>query len=80
MKNLVSKIKKICSTLKNKVVLDIGCNDGTLLDIFKSYQAITIGIEPTDAAKEAKAKGHNIYQSYIDKKISKKNSKETHKY
>ena len=72
MKNLVSKTKKICSTLKNKVVLDIGCNDGTLLDIFKSYQAITIGIEPTDAAKEAKAKGHNIYQSYIDKKISKK--------
>jgi SAM-dependent methyltransferase len=72
MKNLVSKTKKICSTLKNKVVLDIGCNDGTLLDIFKSYQAITIGIEPTDAAKEAKAKGYNIYQSYIDKKISKK--------
>ena len=36
MKNLVSKTKKICSTLKNKVVLDIGCNDGTLLDIFKS--------------------------------------------
>lgn len=72
MKNLVSKTKKIYSTLKNKVVLDIGCNDGTLLDIFKSYGAVTIGIEPTDAAKEAKSKGHNVYQSYLDKKISKK--------
>ena len=68
MKDVVKKSKKICKTLKNKVVLDVGCNDGSLLNFFKKEKSITIGIEPTNSANEAKAKGHKIYKSYIDTK------------
>jgi 2-polyprenyl-3-methyl-5-hydroxy-6-metoxy-1,4-benzoquinol methylase len=71
MQDVVEKSKKICGNLKNKVVLDVGCNDGSLLDFFKKEKSITIGIEPTNSANEARAKGHKIYKSYIDAKTVK---------
>lgn len=52
--------------LKGRKVLDIGSNDGTLLNIFRNSGAITIGIEPTDAALESENMGHYIYQAYLD--------------
>jgi cyclopropane fatty-acyl-phospholipid synthase-like methyltransferase len=67
-KNLVKKSKTFSGNLKNKTVLDIGCNDGSLLDIFKKEKSITVGIEPTNSANEAKVKGHKILNSYIDSK------------
>ncbi len=72
MKQLVNDCKNNFNGLKNKTVLDIGCNDGSLLNIFKKYKCTTIGIEPTNASKEAKKNGHHIYQGYIDNKIIKK--------
>jgi SAM-dependent methyltransferase len=68
MKDVVEKSKKICGNLKNKVVLDVGCNDGSLLNFFKKEKSITVGIEPTNSANEARAKGHKIYKSYINTK------------
>jgi hypothetical protein len=67
MKDLSVKVEKIKGSLKGKVVLDIGSNDGTLLDIFKSLQCVTIGVEPTDASKESLQKGHDIYHEYFNK-------------
>lgn len=55
-----------------KKILDIGCNDGSLLDFYKKKNFITIGVEPTNAAKEAKLKKHNIYNHYFNKKIALK--------
>jgi len=72
MKDLVNKTKKISGALKNKKILDIGCNDGSLLDIFKRYGCKTYGIEPTGAALEAIKKKHNVYNAYFDTRISKK--------
>jgi len=68
MEGLVKDTKKFVKTYKNKVVLDVGCNDGTLLSRFKKEKAVTIGIEPTGAANEAKKKGHDVYKNYIDMK------------
>ena len=66
MEDLVKKIIKLKKNLNNKVVLDVGCNDGSLLDIFKKKGCKTFGIEPTDAYIEARKKGHNIYNKYLD--------------
>ena len=57
--------------LKNKYVLDIGANDFSLLNIFKKNGAKTIGVEPTNAIKDA-SKKHTKYQSYFNKKIALK--------
>ena len=56
MKDLVKSSKKYLKELKSKNVLDIGCNDGTLLSLFKKEGCNTFGVEPTKAAIEAKKK------------------------
>ena len=79
MKDLVKNVGIIKGNLKNKIVLDVGCNDGSLLDIFKKKGCKTYGIEPTNAFKDAKGKGHTIYNQYFDIKSSlylKKNMKD----
>ena len=65
MEDLVKDCKKI-KNLNNKNVLDIGCNDGSLLNIFKKYSSNTIGIEPTGAAKDANKKKHFIINDYFN--------------
>ena len=72
MEGLVKDTKKFVNTYKNKVVLDVGCNDGILLSRFKREKAITVGIEPTGAAYEAKKKGHDIFKDYINLKTVNK--------
>lgn len=78
MKDLVKKIKNK-KKLKRKVILDIGCNDGTLLEIFKKEGAITYGIEPTNAYRDARKKGHKVFNNYFDRKLSKNLKKKLEK-
>ena len=67
MLQLVKNITKFLPQgLQNKTVLDIGSNDGSLLRIFQNFGSVTIGIEPTDAAKDSTNQGHFIYQNYLD--------------
>lgn len=72
MQNLVKDVEKKYKSLKNKVVLDIGCNDGSLLDYFKKSGAITIGVEPTNSCAEAKKKKHNVYNEYFSEQNAHK--------
>jgi hypothetical protein len=51
--------------LTGKKVLDIGCNDGSLLDFFRAKGSITIGLEPTAACLDAKQKGHLTYNDFL---------------
>ena len=78
-KDVVEGMKDFASSVLKKVkkrgkikVLDIGCNDGTLLNFFKKKGCKTYGIEPTDAYKDALNKGHKIFNCYFDYKNSKK--------
>ncbi len=61
---------------KDDIVIDIGCNDGTLLNEFK-LKGIkkVIGIEPTDTIKIAKKKKIITIQSFLDKKVAKRITK-----
>ena len=70
-KDLIREIKNNYKSLKGKKILDIGCNDGALLDNFKKEKAITIGIEPTNAYKDA-SKKHKIYNNYLDRRVCSK--------
>ena len=46
-------------------VLDVGCNDGALLDIFSAKGAITHGIDPTNAIDDAENK-HKCIKAYFN--------------
>tara|TARA_B100000282_G_scaffold295836_1_gene276025 strand:+ start:86 stop:1219 length:1134 start_codon:yes stop_codon:yes gene_type:complete len=67
MKDFVEGCEKNFGSLKNKTVLDIGCNDGSLLNFFKEKGSNTYGIEPTDAALDSK---HETYNMFFDKKTA----------
>lgn len=65
MRDLVESCEDEFGTLEGKVVLDVGCNDGSLLSAFSSKGAKTIGIEPTDAYSDARAAGHNVVNAFF---------------
>ncbi len=52
-------------------ILDIGCNDGTLLDYYKSVGISTYGVDPAKNLFNATSKCHNILCDYFDKNSSK---------
>jgi SAM-dependent methyltransferase len=70
MKGLVGSCADRFGSLQGKLVLDIGCNDGSLLDFFRDAGARTIGIEPTGAARDAAAKGHDVFDDYLSPQIA----------
>lgn len=70
MKALVESCEQRFGSLAGKMVLDIGCNDGSLLDFFEQKGAKTIGIEPTGAFQDAKHKGHVVYNDFLSVNVA----------
>jgi hypothetical protein len=71
MNDLVASYKKKFNSLNNKLVIDIGCNDGSLLDIFKKNKCKTVGVEPTNAFYDIKKK-HFAFNEYFSVNLAKK--------
>jgi hypothetical protein len=72
MNLLVNFINESFGNLSGKKVLDIGCNDGSLLNFFKAEGSITFGIEPTDAYIDAKQNGHSVINDFFSTNTAKK--------
>jgi SAM-dependent methyltransferase len=72
MKQLVQKCETKYGSLAGKKVLDVGCNDGSLLDFFRERGATTLGVEPTSAVKDAERKGHLTYETYLSDDVADK--------
>jgi len=56
-------------------ILDIGCNDGTQLDSFKSIGWNTEGIDPAENIYETSSKKHKIYLDFFTKEAVAKINK-----
>lgn len=70
MRQLADDAVAMLSGRPSPVVLDVGCNDGSLLDFFVAKGCIAIGVEPTGAAEDARAKGHTVYSDYFDPRLA----------
>lgn len=67
MEDLVNCIEERFGSLNKKCCLDIGCNDGSLLNFFKKKGARTIGVEPTNAANDS---AHVTIKDFFSKKVA----------
>ena len=72
MNNFYSFCLKNLDKIKNKNILDIGCNDGSQLDVFKKNKFKTFGVDPAKNIYKISSKKHKIYCSFFDENIVKK--------
>jgi hypothetical protein len=71
MQNLVKSCEERVGDLSGREVLDIGCNDGSLLDFFHQRGAATAGIEPTGAVEDAAVKGHRTLRAFLSAGVAR---------
>ena len=69
-KELYKDCKKIVNLSSKDLVVDIGSNDGNLLNNFKNYHKV-LGITPENIGKLAIKRGINTLIRYFDKSTSK---------
>ncbi len=72
MKDLVEKCGEFSGPMDGKLVLDVGCNDGSLLGFFRDRGCRTVGVEPTGAAEDAKEAGHTVYREFFTPELAGK--------
>jgi SAM-dependent methyltransferase len=70
MKELVVSCEAALGELTGKKVLDVGCNDGSLLSFFAERGAKSFGIEPTGAAADAAARGYTIINDFLSGSVA----------
>lgn len=73
MDGLVDQVTKIIDLDKRNIVLDIGCNDGSLLGKFKErINCVTVGVDPTDAIKDADTTIDFAIQGFFNSQIAQR--------
>ena len=70
MKALVDVCEATLGSLSSKIVLDVGCNDGSLLSFFAEKGAKTVGVEPTGAAADAQERGHRVINDFFSEETA----------
>ncbi len=72
MAALADAVEAKLGSMKGFTVLDVGCNDGSLLDKFSAKGAITIGVEPTGAYADAEGREHLIFNDFFSVSTARK--------
>lgn len=65
MSSFADACESLLGNLHGNLVLDIGCNDASLLSFFQKKGAKTVGIEPTDAFRDGLDKGHELVNAFF---------------
>jgi len=70
-KNFASSIIDLQSLNKSSFVVEIGCNDGIMIQNFKEKNIGHLGVEPSrNVAEVAKSKGINVTSEFFDSKLA----------
>ena len=70
LSEIVNQAKSYVTLTKNDIVLDIGCNDGTLLKNYQNDHVRSVGIDPAkNMAKFSRQSGATIIINYFSKEV-----------
>ena len=69
--DLLVESEGLLKLTKDKLVIDIGSNDGTLLSNFQEAGYPVLGIEPSQAADVAMSRGINTLKTYFNRDIAR---------
>jgi len=73
LKNIVETSKKIVNPSEGDLIIDIGCNDGTLLNSYENSNLKYVGFEPSkNVAKDARGKGFKVINNFFNYEDFKK--------
>jgi hypothetical protein len=72
MSALAHSVEAKLGSLIGLTALDVGCNDGSLLDRLSAKGATTIGVEPTGAYADAEGRGHLIINDFFSESTARK--------
>lgn len=68
LKGIADLVKSTIPLEKDDIVLDIGCNDGTLLDSYETKGLKKLGIDPSDVALMAREKGYQVVNDFFSER------------
>ncbi len=71
--NIVEQAEKVIKLKKNDIVVDIGCNDGTLLSSYRTYDFMRVSFDPVtllsryfeNTLKESGVKRYKLFNTYF---------------
>ncbi len=69
--NLYIEAAKLIKLQQDSLIIDIGSNDGTLLENFKANHKV-LGVEPTNVGELARKNGIETIQEYFSKHLAEK--------
>ena len=69
---LVNQLIKRFNLNLDDLVLDVGCNDGILLQGYKDSNIKTLGVEPSSVAEIAIESGYNIIKDFFTPSVAKR--------
>ncbi len=64
LKGIARGVESIVALEAGDLVVDIGCNDGTLLDGYETKGLRYLGFDPSDIARYAIAKGYDVVNDF----------------
>lgn len=62
---IASQAERLVGLEAGDVIVDIGCNDGTLLDGYSTAGLRSLGFDPSDVARYAIEKGYEVVQDFF---------------
>ena len=68
-KNFTNEVSNEFNLSSSDTVVDIGCNDGLLLNSYRIKGLKTIGIEPSELADIAKANCYKVYRGFFNSNL-----------
>jgi len=61
LQDIVTSIEKMIEIKDHDIILDIGCNDGTLLSLYSNKKSYKVGIDPAINLKEEAEKNCDVF-------------------